>query len=83
MNQPLSDRITLQQAAQLHPHLKAETIRGWTENGLLAADEARTRIYLKPHKIGGRVYTTEAEVLEYLAALEPSADPEVIRRLSR
>ena len=82
-NLDISEWITYERAAKLHPHLTTRRIEAWVEIGLQAGNEAKTRIYLKPHKLGGRRYTTEAEVLEYLAALEPGADPEVIRRLSR
>lgn len=80
----MSEWITLREATRLHPHLNIKWLRRWMDLGLTAGDENHTRIYLKPRRLGGRVYTTEADVLEFLAALEPEgADEEVIRRLSR
>lgn len=80
---PLPDWITFEAAAKLHPHVTAKRIEAWTENGCLAADENRTRIYLPMHRLGGRLYTTEHELMEFLTALEPGADPVMIRRLAR
>ena len=75
--------IPLAESAKLNRRLSERLLIQWTLGGVMTRQEPPVRIWLPIKPLGGRNCTTERELLDFMAAMDPAAPQELVERFAR